>query len=279
MSYEYDVDKTFNVALEEQEDEARVVEELRTGKRKFAYVRKTTKSGHTREIEIYPEFTRREVRRKREISRKQRVAQKNLNDRNARRKLQRLIECNFGKGDLFITLTYDNDHLPESMERAVRNMQNYVKKLNRHRRKKKLKKARYIYITEWNKKKKIRCHHHVLIDGEQSMDELERLWPNGRRNNCRRVDEKSLDGLAAYLSKDPKGKKRWNASKGLKKPKVTKNHQIRKKHLRKMLESSEELNRYAMKFYPTSQIVEARRFFNEINNMVYIYIKVKEMEG
>lgn len=46
------------------------------------------------------------------------------------------------------------------------------------------------------------------------------MWKLGRRNQTRRLDydENGLSGLAHYITKDPKGKKRWCASKNLKKP-------------------------------------------------------------
>lgn len=45
------------------------------------------------------------------------------------------------------------------------------------------------------------------------MEVVEAQWTFGRRNNIRRLDpdEKWLTGLAEYLSKDPKGKKREKA--------------------------------------------------------------------
>ena len=53
-------------------------------------------------------------------------AQKNLNDKNARKYVERLINQNFGDRDIWLTLTYDDDHLPPDgdIDAAIKNMQN-----------------------------------------------------------------------------------------------------------------------------------------------------------
>lgn len=69
------------------------------------YRTKTTKSGEMLESEVFPIWeTGAEAKRARKAV--TREAQRRLNDRNAVRKLVRLVSCNFGRGDLMVTLTY-----------------------------------------------------------------------------------------------------------------------------------------------------------------------------
>lgn len=84
------------------------------------------------EVEIYPEFTKGqkdqipdEGKRKR-----QRQAQKNLNDKNSKKMCERVISENFTDRDIWATFTYTDDNMPASMEVATKNMQNYIRRLN-----------------------------------------------------------------------------------------------------------------------------------------------------
>lgn len=272
----YSYEDTFVKGIEMLE-EKQIEEMLKARKIKCAYASKTIKAGNQMEIEIYPDFTRSQIR---EYGfPKSRQAQRNLDDRNARKNLERLINANFGTGDIWATLTYSQEDLPETIEEAERNMQNYIRRINTARKKKGLPNAKYIYITEYSAEKKIRCHHHLLIDGGMTMDELEKKWKKGSRNNLRRVapDEEGLTGLAAYLTKDPKGRKRWKASKGLKKPVIRKSHRVfREKNIRDMVTGKREVKEVTQKKYRRYTYTWHEIRYNEINGMFYIYVRMRE---
>ena len=270
---DYDVEESINEALDALDEDAKI-RALNSGIAKWIYAEKTVTSGKIKEIEIYPEFTRTQIAKRSEMKEKKKRWQKNLNDKNARKYLQRLINANFGDHDIWMTLTYDDEHMPESIERAQKNMNYYFKKVNRRRKKKGLNNAKYVYVTECSS----RCHHHVIIDGDLSMDELEEMWPYGRRNNTRRISKSSddLTGLARYLAKDPKGKKRWSSSRNLKKPEVRKNHQITMRRISKIAEDDETLKNYIRKKYPDSEFFEVRRCINSFNGLFYFYVRFKE---
>ena len=215
----YDYDSYFDSNLEQAND-AEIKKLLDKGFIKSVYATKTIKSGNIFEVEIYPEFTRKQAK----IMKLPKVNKsiKNLNLKNSRKRLERLINTNFTECGFHITLTYSNKHLPKSIEEAEKNMVNFIRKLNYRRKKNGLKNAKYIFITEYSEEKKIRVHHHLIIDGdvEYSIKELNKIWDKGNRNEIRQLDpdENGLTGLAKYLAKDPKGKKRWRSSKNLKKP-------------------------------------------------------------
>ena len=235
----YNYDDTFTDPLEVA-NESLIEKLLESGSIKSVYATKTIKAGSQFEIEIYPEFTKKESKLYK--LKKPNRAQKNLNDRYARKRVERLINANFYKNDLWITLTYSNDNLPATLDEALKNIKNYIRRINYKRKKLGLEKAKYIYVTEFSKEKKIRCHHHLIMDGGLSMDLVESMWKCGKRNNVRKVDpdENGLSGLANYLVKDPKGSKRWCSSTNLKKPKESKSYcNFKASHVKKFVKAPE----------------------------------------
>lgn len=273
----YDYENTYDRNIGELE-EKRIKELLDQGRIKSVYATKTIKSGTQFEVEIYPEFSKGQVKAQK-LKKVNKEAQKNLNDRNARKRCERLINTNFGEGDLWVTLTYDADNMPETEEEAERNIKNYVKRINYHRKKKGLGNAKYLYITEYDEEKKIRCHHHVIMDGALTMDQVEKIWKKGKRNNVRRVapDKNGLSGLAAYLTKDPKGSKRWKGSKNLKKPEEHKSYtRITAKHVRRIVTGRLDAKNLTERLYRKYEYTSEEIRYNAVIGKFYIYVRMRE---
>ena len=274
---DYEYEELFTDPLEKASEHT-IEKLLEEGKIKSVYTTKTIKSGNQFEVEIYPSFTRKQIQEQ-NIKRKSYQAQKNLNDRNARKRVERLINANFTDGDLWITLTYDNKHLPGSIEEALKNMKNYIRRINYRRKKEGLDPAKYIYVTEFSEEKKIRCHHHLIMDGALSMDSVEKLWTCGKRNSVRRTatDEQGLTGLAKYLVKDPKGSKRWCSSTNLKKPVERKAYTVfTARHVKKMVENRQRVKEFVEKRYKKMIFLNEEIRYNEINGRFYIYVRMRE---
>lgn len=275
---DYDYEAAFTDPID-YSNESNIEKLLQQGKVKSVYTTKTIKAGNQFEVEIYPSFTKKESTGM-NLKPRSSTAQKNLNDKNARKKLERLINANFSNGDLWVTLTYDNEHLPESMKDALKNIGNYMRRINYRREKMGLSNAKYIYITEYNPKKKIRCHHHLIMDGALSMDLVEKMWKFGKRNNVRRTQEDEdggLMGLAKYLVKDPAGSKRWCSSKNLKKPVESKSyHAFRSRQVRKMVENRECVKELLEKRYKNRSLINFEIKKNEINGYFYVYARMTE---
>lgn len=204
------------------------------------------------EVDIIPNMDKGNNRRK---SRRKRIyetepKQKLLNTKRAIRYLFQLIKCNFTNEDYRIELTYSDEFIPDTEERIIRNVKNYIDRVNRERKKAGLKKAKYICINERGRKSG-RVHHHMLISGGLDRDKMESLWCDRQRKgqqdrqrlgyvNCDRLQftKAGIDGLSFYITKDMKsqlqtegqltieellgekvkGKRRWMQSKGLIKP-------------------------------------------------------------
>ena len=267
----YDYEKAFNDLLKDGEG----IFEYRS---RVAYVTRTYKAGSMIEAEIFPAFLD-----KKDFSRAKRSTastdkQKKLNEKRAVKKLIRKINANFSKNDLWITLGYDNDHLPETLEQAKRDLKNYIRRIQELRKKLGIKEPlRYIYVTEFGEG---RVHHHILISGDMDRDTLENMWTLCERKNSRRLkpDDFGLTGLAVYLSKDPQGKKRWGCSKGLKEPKVTDSFQrFTKKKVQKLVENQNLIEEEFKKQYPGYQYdpeYPCEIYYNEVIGLFYLHCRM-----
>ncbi len=283
----YDYENTFDKSLETASD-ALIKQMLADRKIKSVYATKTIQAGNQFEVEVYPEFTKKEIKLFK-LKKANNEAQRNLNDKNARKKVERIINNNFKKGDYWITLTYDNQHLPANALMAYRNMQNFIKRVNYHRKKRGLNKAKYIYVTEYcTNGEAIRCHHHLIMDCGLPMDIVEKLWTCGSRNNIRRVDpdECALTGLSRYLTKDPRGNKRWCASTNLKKPQERKTYStFKSSHVKKIVkgdlsvkEFAEKIKEFAEKKYKNKIYLYEETRYNDFNGRFYIYIRMRDAD-
>jgi hypothetical protein len=271
----YDYENTFDLNLEKLND-VEIENYIKKGFIKSAYVTKTIKSGSQFEIEIYPMFSKKQ-KEKYKIKKSDRKKTKCLNDKNAKKRLRRLINTNFNSGDLWVTLTYDADHNPKSMDEAQRNIRNFMKRINYKRKKLGLKNAKYIYITE----KRKRYHHHLILEQGLTMDEVENTWKCGRRNNTRKInkDEDGLTGLANYLAKDSSSReeyqKMWVSSKNLKKPTERKTYSVfQTRHVKKMVDDPSLSQIYAEKRYKNMKFQNVQIRYNNINHRFYIYIEM-----
>ena len=250
-------------------------------KEKVIYATKEIRSGDQLELEIYPEYTRQQAGRipTEAMRRWNRKARQNLNEKNSRKMCERVINANFTSRDIWATFTYDEGHVPGTMEEAIRNMQNYIRRLNSFRKKHGLPNVRYVYTTEVSDKG--RYHHHMVMDGDMPMDDVERIWTKGRRNQVRRLskDKDGLTGMAMYITKEKKGKgkKKWTSSRGLEKPKETVNHyKFSKKDVQMAAVYADSLREkmdhwYGKEGYAFSNI---RVTHNKVNGGIYVHARM-----
>ena len=194
----------------------------------------------------------------REKKERSRLQQKNLNDKRSKRRFVQIANTNFGEGDLHISATYNEKHLPVTLEEAERNVHNYLDRVKRKMKKETGQDLKYMLVTEYTPEggegqqegmedkslKAVRIHHHIIINGGLSRDDLELMWSKTRINwkkakdpeyrkdvdylgfvNCDRLqpNENGIEGLVNYINKRKKGCKKWSTSMNLKKPKVKKN--------------------------------------------------------
>lgn len=277
---DYDYENYYETPINHLEDKE-IEDLLKTNKLKYHYITKTVKSGNQFEVEIYPLFSKKDFNKFHPRKKPTRLSQKYLNDRNARKYFIRLVNTNFNENDWVIHLTYSNDKLPKSIKEAERNVYNYIRKINRRRKKLGLANAKYIYVTEYDPEKKIRCHHHLIIEDGIDRKIMKKLWTNGTRTKIEELepDEYGLTGLAMYLSKDPKGKKRWKSSKNLKKPVERKSYTVfSNKKIRNMVDDQSLISAYTNKNYKAKQYLSHEVRYNKVNKMFYIYVRMRVRE-
>lgn len=257
---------------------------MKTGKVNCLYRTTTIKSRNEKsgaemlESMVYPSFPNREDVPKTAKKRETGQAQKNLNDKNARRYLIRLANINFSKGDIWATFGWDDDNMPEDEERAEKDIKNFIARINYRRRKAGLENAKYIYIPAIDGY--ARPHFHILISGDgMDRDELEDLWTKCERKNTRRVkpdDDFLITGIATYITQNPHGTKRWRSSKNLKKPdEPTRSYRkFSRKKVNGMVRDFEELKAQMEKAYPGFKFLDAEVKYNDKVAAFYIYARM-----
>lgn len=107
---------------------------------------------------------------------------------------------------------------------------------------------------------------------------MKSLWKNGTRTEIEELepDEFGLTGIANYISKDPKGKKRWKSSKGLKQPIERKSYTVfSRKKISKMISDSSLISQYMNTNYKAKQYLSHEVRYNKTNHMYYIYVQMK----
>lgn len=273
----YDYEEAYNEQIEKLE-EAEAERIAKKGKG-AGYRTTTTEAGRMIEVDIYPTFNVRHDMPRTKRRRESRPAQKNLNDKRARRYLNQLASTNFGKGDLWGTFTYRAGEEPESIDDAEKKFGNFIRRINRRRKRAGKENIKYIYVTEWEDGEKgVRCHHHAILSGDVDRDEIEQLWYHGDRTETKRLapdPDTHIAGLVHYITKDPKGKKRWKTSKGLKKPTITRSYsKFGKTKVRKMACDYTLLESELKKKYKNARFVDAKVYQNEINGGFYIYARM-----
>lgn len=257
-----------------------------------AYTTATIKAGNQLEVEIYPSFRsgisdsiRRYTRQKNSRTSEE---QKNLNHRNAKKKLIRLIHENFYTGDYWCTLTFKEE--PEDLESAERLSHNFFRRINRVRKKKGLENAKYVYVIEEGTLGTERFHLHLIIDNGLTKGEIEQKWGLGIATirTLNYYKEENFIGVCKYMMKDEavskrtairvKGKRRWGSSKGnLKVPKPSKNRtKMSKKKVMDMVLHQDGIAEKLEREYPKYQFKEVEIRYSEWNGLFYIYARMQD---
>lgn len=268
-------------------------------RKKVVYALKEIRSGDQLEVEMYPQFASMDEvpPAGRQIKKDNSRAQRNLNDKNARKYIERLINANFTDNDIWMTLTYDDLHLPPDgdIDASIKNVQRFIKRVNYKRRKLGLPAAKYIYVTEYSPRDEIRWHHHIVMDGLMDMDAVESCWKMGGRNEVRRLkkDENGLSGMANYIVKEKeriRSERRWNSSQGLKDPDVRVVHSKRPEagkgsykkiatYVDRLRRDYEQVREQMQKWYPGYDFTDAGIYYNDFNAMFYIHTRLRRKQS
>lgn len=187
------------------------------------YVKKVWETGAV--IEVEKVHIRKQKKERTEKIKPTIESQKEINKREAIKKLTRLLNKNFHYGDAHVVLTYALEHRPGDQLAARVDIEKFHRTMRRAYRKLG-KKYKYIAISE-NGKSSI--HHHLVIN-RADIEILNSCWPHGRVRIFMLDKNGQYKKLAAYLVKqtnntfsDPARRiaaKRWCQSSNLKIPKA-----------------------------------------------------------
>lgn len=230
--------------------------------------------------------------------------QKDLNDKNARRYLTQLGNGNFGAGDIHTTCTYSDKYLPETVEEAEKIVGNYLRRIAYRRKRQGLEPLKYILVSEYGFSKDdpeqehpIRIHHHIIMNGGQSRDEVEMMWTAERINwrkheadihyidtvekmgwvNADRIqtNENGIEALCNYVTKNPNGKKRWSSSRNLERPVILPNadNVYTRKKVERLAKSTDQGREFFEKRFKGYTISEIKPEYHEQTGW-HIYLKM-----
>lgn len=243
---------------------------MRTVYREKRYV-----CGEYLDVYIYPTYSqpRGRSRRRKPTS----EAQQKLNQRHREEKLVRLLHANFTPEDLEIHLTYSEQ--PETPEEAQRQVRNFIRRVQRRRKKLGLPALKYIAVTERGSRNG-RYHHHVTLSGGMDRDELENLWGNGYANSRRlQFTENGLAGLGNYIVKDVITSRAWQASKNLVDPEpITRDGRLSARRVEELGKDTTNNAEYE-KLYPGYFLADAGAFHNDVNGGRYIVARFYRKDG
>jgi len=236
--------------------------------------------GDYREVYIYPcnALERRSGGRKPK-AKPTPAAQKRVNKRESENKLIRLLNANFTADDLSFDLTYSAENHPESDEQARKDAQNFLRRLKRKRKKDGLPDLKYILVTAKGSKKG-RYHHHLVISGGVSVQELARLWGLGyTKAQPLQFSETGLVGKGKYLAgQNAVGFKSFSASKNLIQPKPHKRDgRISARRIEELSRLGDDRETYE-KLYEGFTFAESNNFYADSGGF-YFCIRLYKKNG
>ena len=139
--------------------------------------------------------------------------------------LARQLNSNCKGGDLFLTLKYSDDRLPESKEDARRIARNFIRRLARAYKKATGQKLTWWLVTaniSTKTGRPVRLHHHVVMNAVE-WDLIAKHWPP-EEFSYRRLDATGdYTAVARYMIRNAGygGERAWSHSLGIKQPKFS----------------------------------------------------------
>lgn len=244
------------------------------------YRTRTIKSGDMLECISYPVYKKPStVRGMREKATG--AAQAEVNRRNAVRRMERLVQCNFGKSAVIVTCTYEGMH-PEE-EEAEKQLDLYLARLRRAA-KKQGQELKYVAVTE--KSSTGRVHHHMILQGVDR-DIAESKWKRGYCN-ARRYQQRTEQfiGIVRYMLKyrstqDMLVSKRIRASHNMVRPVETvSDHKLSIRKMERMAEDMQDQGMQILgKVYPQYEMHERPTIrTSEFMPGAYLYARMWKRE-
>lgn len=242
---------------------------------RMLYREKRNLCGEYLEVDVYPVFKKQRGRSKK--AKPTTKTQQKLNQRNAERKLIRILHTNFTKKDIRFDLTYDNAHYPDSPEDAQRQCQNFLRRVKYARNKLGLTPLKYVFVTEIGRNNG-RLHHHIVMSGGMDISDLAELWGRGYTTaKPLQFNDQGIVGIAKYLIKEPILGKRWCASKNLEKPiESERTGRIPQYTVKEWNDSGMDNKAEIEAVYDGYTLSDVKPYYNEVNGGYYVTLTLRQ---
>jgi len=193
-------------------------------------IRRIRTAGPLQEIAQYPRVPARGSAAVRNATRKiSSEAQKKFNVKTSWANLMWRIAANFRPGDLVVTLTYDDAHLPDSRKKAMANLKAFRGNMAKARR---LRGEEFVsvYSTEHlhsssRPGESGRWHHHLIINATgHDYSEIRCAWQYGTDIEIHAFeisDRRNYETLARYMAKERSETERkhvWGCTRNCRRP-------------------------------------------------------------
>lgn len=228
------------------------------------------------------------LRRKKELATS--IAQQKYNDTMSKRYFCQLAYTNFNENDYAATFTYDDAHQPApgDFDRVDRDWTNFTKRVKRYCTKKGIPAPKWLQVAEYSvvdERGKVtgRHHHHVILQGTLTWQEVKTLWRDPAGKPIGHVDIKPIDltcssfeRLTLYMTKCRDRVRHWRQSQGLEKPKTPRPNDTR--WSRKGFDEAFTLpddREYWEKKYPGYTLRECEQHITG-NNTKHLILKLKK---
>lgn len=270
---------------------------------------RTIRAGDSLEVECFPVIHVSAEARREARHRSSTKAQENLNLKNTRKHIRRLMEKNFTPADFVAHLTFDygfidraaanmKDELkaweesgfPMDDDDARRIIKNFIARVRRliKRRGGNPADFKYIYVIETTREPRdddfnalpARYHYHMVISslGILTIEDLHALWSFGY-TKAEPLDFRfnGLEGLSKYITKQRKLMRRWARSKNLKEPDETVSHRKISRRRAALIAADVQANAKEIfeKIYPGYTLQQAEVKYSDFVAGAYIYARMR----
>ena len=193
-----------------------------------------------------------------------------------------MLNANFKNDDIEIHLTYRDECLPQTAEEALRNAQNYIRRVKRYRASHRLDELKFVLVPAGGVEG-TRFHFHVTMNAGVDRSVLEELWGFGYANSRQlQFNENGIEGLAKYMARQFKKetgkspfKKRWSASRNLINPKPRdRDGKLSQRCVREIANQEVEAREAFEVLYDEYCYSECFCSFNEMNDGYYLRVKM-----
>lgn len=248
------------------------------------YRLKSIFSGEMLESEGYPIWSTSQKDAKEQVKKKTgtSAAQRNLNLKNIRKRIVRLTNANFTDQDIWVTNGYRDGVQPTEQAQAVRDVQNYLRRMKRAMKKQGIE-LKYLYVVEQSSTG--RFHNHIIMNCPDR-DLAEKMWKYGKYSQARRLqpDDFGLEGMSRYIAKDATNRKgcgNYGYSRNLEKSwhkAKTADSKMTKSKARKLALEIENPKIYYEKLYPGYEFLDLEVRSSEFVSGCYLYARLRKKQ-